>query len=98
MMAFQIVVAIFKANSINSSYFIFYFMSRASRICSRVLLIFCVTIEVFPTRIFLKLKTSGLRIRIITAGQFDFQLLRSQQDIIIMKLVWVVKDHWLSMV
>ena len=48
--AFQNIVAIFKINSIDSRFFVF--ICRASRICSRSLLISCAIIEVFSTRIF----------------------------------------------
>ena len=47
--AFQIIVAIFKINSIDFSFF---FIWRFSRICSRSLPISCAIIEVFSTRIF----------------------------------------------
>ena len=52
-MAFQNIVAIFKINSIDLSFcFFFVFICRASRICSRSLLISSAIIVVFSTRIF----------------------------------------------
>ena len=48
--AFQNIIAIFKINSINFRFFVF--MSRASTICSRNLLISWAIIVVFSTRIF----------------------------------------------
>ena len=48
--AFQNIVAIFKINSVDFIFFVF--ICRASRICSRNLLILCAIIAVFSTRIF----------------------------------------------
>ena len=46
--AFQNIVAIFKIDSIDSSFF-FVFICRASKICRRSLLISCAIIVVFST-------------------------------------------------
>ncbi len=48
--AFQNIFAIFKINSVDFRFFVF--ICRASRICSRSLLILCAIIVVFSTRIF----------------------------------------------